>query len=335
MSWIHFKTEGDVEFRGLIYIPKSPPSGFLEKSVDIHRVKMYVRRVFITDELIDFLPRYLSFATGIVDSDDMPLNVSRETLQENALLKAIKRKVVAKILESFKRLADTEPEKFEEFSKEYNTALKFGVLEDKVNSKKLTKLIRFETSLSDKMSSLDDYVKRMKIGQPQIYYVTGTSLADVKGSPFVEKLIKRGYEVIYMTTPIDEYVVQSLSTYGGKKLQSAAKSGLEYGDEDDSVKEEEKANTEKFKPLADWMQKTLGSQVSKVLISNRLTTSPCTIVAGAYGNSALMEKLLATHNSNDARQSGSKQPKVFEINPVRSYKVFSNHKVSSDHSSNA
>ena len=333
LSWTHFKTEGEVEFRSLIYIPKEGPSGYLERSVDNHRIKLYVRRVFITDELIDFLPRYLSFVTGVVDSDDMPLNVSRETLAQHALLKVIKKKVIAKILDLIKRMSLKDPKKYDLFIKEYNTALKFGILEDKDNMKRLSNLIRVETSHSDKLTSLDDYVKRMKVGQPQIYYVTGLSLPELKASPFVEVLIKRGYEVIYFTTPVDEYVVQALSSYGGKKLQSAAKSGLEFGDEDDTGKEELKANQEKFKPLSDWMVKTLGSnqsilppfftilinigsQVSSVVVSNRLLTSACTVVSGVYGQSGLMEKMMRSSNAKDARIN-SAPAKVFEINPVK------------------
>lgn len=197
MNWIHFKAEGEVDFRSILYIPSKSPSGFLTKSEEITRnIKLFVRRVFITDELADFLPRYLGFLRGLVDSDDLPLNVSRETLQQSAILRLIKKKIIGKAMEMFKKMSENE-EEWDKFIREYGIALKLGITEDNANRKKLSKLVRFRSSFSDtKLTSLDDYVKRMKKNQPQIYVCTGNDINEIKRSPFLEKLLGRGYEVL-------------------------------------------------------------------------------------------------------------------------------------------
>ncbi|KAJ3217025.1 hypothetical protein HK099_005618, partial [Clydaea vesicula] len=324
-SWIHFKAEGEVDFRGLLFIPAKAPPNFLQKADDVAKnIKLFVRKVFITDELLDFLPRYLSFLKGLIDSDDLPLNVSRETLQHSAMLKLIKKKVIGKAMEMLKKLSKDD-DKWESFIKEYGTALKLGIIEDTSNRKKLSKLIRFHTSHVEengesKMTSLDDYVSRMKKGQPQIYVCTGADLDEIKRSPFTEKLLGRGYEVLYLPDAIDEYVVQSLNEYDGKKLQSIAKAGLKYGDEESTEsKNTKEAQAEQFKPLTEFLQTTLSAYVDKVTISNLLTKSPCAIIASEHGITGTMEKLM----QNQALGSGDdfmrnyylKQKKIFEINP--------------------
>ncbi|KAJ3091347.1 hypothetical protein HK102_000884 [Quaeritorhiza haematococci] len=320
MSWIHFFAEGEVEFRAMLFIPAKAPAQFMQKAEAVlQNIKLYVRRVFITDELPDFLPRWLSFLKGLVDSDDLPLNVSRETLQAHAMLKIIKKKLIGKAIEMFNNLAK-DAEKYTEFFKEFGMAIKLGVLEDRsANRKKLTKLLRYKSSKSeDKLISLEDYVKRMKKGQPQIYYVTGVSLEEILNSPLVEKITARGYEVLYMYEPLDEYLMQSLTEYDGHKFQNVAKTGLKYGDEDDEG-EDEKAIAEKYKPLAEWLEKQLTQYVEKVVISNKLTKSPCAIVASEMGLSGTMERIMqaqAFQNENDyMRNFYLRQKKILEINP--------------------
>ncbi|RKO89123.1 Hsp90 protein-domain-containing protein, partial [Blyttiomyces helicus] len=225
LSYIHFRAEGEVDFRAMLFIPKSAPASFMQSSEEVLRsIKLFVRRVFITDEMSDLLPRYLAFLKGLVDSDDLPLNVSRETLQQHSILKVIRKKLIAKALEMFRNLATSDPEKYLEFYAEYGAALKVGVIEDRSNKNKLTKLLRFRSSASgEEFISLETYVARMKQGQKQIYFVTGEDIETLKKSPFVEKLIARGYEVLYMADPVDEYLSQSLDVFDGRKFQHVGK----------------------------------------------------------------------------------------------------------------
>lgn len=320
MAWNHFQAEGEVEFRAILYIPKKAPPRFLQGTDEMLRnIKLFVRRVFITDELPDFLPRYLSFLKGLVDSDDIPLNVSREQLQKASAYLIIKKKLIGKAMEMFRKLSKNE-EKYNEFFKQFGTAIKLGVIEDSNHKKRLTKLLRFSSSVSDKLTSLDGYIKRMKKGQNQIYYITGISLDEVRRSPLVEKPISRGYEVLYFHDPIDEYVVQGLFEYEGHKLQNVAKAGLKYGDEDDFDKANETDQIAKFEALAKWLVQTLNEFIDKVVVSNKLTTSPTAIVASEYGMSGTMEKIMAAQafqtGDDFMRDFYSKQKKIMEINPA-------------------
>ncbi|TPX34206.1 hypothetical protein SmJEL517_g03109 [Synchytrium microbalum] len=319
-AWNHFKAEGEVEFRAILYIPKKAPPKFLQSADEIIRnIKLFVKRVFITDELVDFLPRYLSFLKGLVDSDDIPLNVSREQLQHSTALKVIKKKLIGKAMEMFRKLSKND-EKYNEFFKQFGTAIKLGAIEDQTHKKRLTKLLRFSSSASDDLTSLDGYIKRMKKGQQQIYFVTGISLDEIKRSPLIEKPITRGYEILYFHEPIDEYLAQGLFEYEGKKLQNVAKAGLKYGDEDDVDKDKESDQTATFEPLTKWLVGALEEFIEKVVVSNKLTKSPTAIVATEYGMSGTMEKIMAAQ----AFQSGddfmkdfySKQKKILEINPT-------------------
>lgn len=248
----------------------------------------------------------------------MPLNVSRETLQQHRLLKMIRRKVIRKALDLIKSLSEDE-EKYEEFLKQYSTNLKLGVIEDVKNRKKLMKLLRFHSSHEDKRTSLEDYVSRMKKKQRQIYFLTGNTLEEIKKSPFVELVIARGFEVLYMDEPIDEYVLQSVRDFDRKGFQNVAKDGLKFGDESVEVKKKREELNEKFRPLADYLSAILSKWVGKVDISNRLTTSPCAIVAAQAGWSGNMERLMTSQalgsNEDPTREYMASQKKTFEINP--------------------
>jgi heat shock protein beta len=285
----------------------------------LRNIKLFVRRVFITDELPDFLPRYLSFLRGLVDADDIPLNVSREQLQQASAYLLIKKKLIGKAMEMFRRLSKDEV-KYNEFFKQFGTAIKLGAIEDSTHKKRLTTLLRFSSSASDNLTSLDSYIKRMKKGQSQIYFVTGISLDELKRSPLVEKPISRGYEVLYFHDPIDEYVVQGLFEYEGHKLQNVAKAGLKYGDEDDVDKETATDQAVQFEALTKWLVETLNEFIEKVVVSNKLTTSPTAIIASEYGMTGTMEKIMAAQafqsGDNFMRDFYSKQKKIMEINPA-------------------
>ncbi|KXS11474.1 heat shock protein [Gonapodya prolifera JEL478] len=289
-AWIHFKAEGEHEFRSLLYAPAK--GGNLNSIDHVWNIKLYVRRVFITDELPGFLPRWLTFLKGLVDSDDFPLNVSRETLQNSDILKFIKGKIISKALEMFKTLSYDE-EKYKPFLKEYGTHLKVGIIEDRSHAKKLMKLVRF-ASTAHNFTSLDSYVNRMKSKQAQIYVMTGESIDEMKISPFVEKVVARGYEVLLAEDPIDEYLFQNIFEYEGKPFQNVAKVGLKFGDESEDEAKQLKDAEEKYKPLTEFLQATLSEFVEKVVISNRLTKSPAAIVASSWGWTAHTEKLMTS-----------------------------------------
>ncbi|KAJ3290410.1 hypothetical protein HDU79_003218 [Rhizoclosmatium sp. JEL0117] len=316
MGHTHFYAEGDNDFKSILFIPKKAPTNFMQTmEKGIKNIKLFVRRVFITDDT-ELLPRWLGFLTGLVDSDDLPLNVSRETLQKHSLLKTIKKKVVAKAIEMIRTIANDE-DKYKEFFKQYGVALKLGIIEDHKNKDKLIKIVRFHSSHSeDGMTTLADYKKRMKSKQPQIYYVTGSSLKEVQNSPVVEVPLARGYEVIYMVDPLDEYLLNNLSEFEGTPLQSLSKAGLQYGDED---KEQEESLKEEFATLSEWLNLVLVEQVESVTISTRLAKSPAAVIANKMGISGNMEKIM----NAQALQTGENMmmnyyqtlKKSMEINP--------------------
>jgi len=327
LGHIHFKAEGEVEFRSILYIPGTAPGNlFSSAEMTMDNIKLYVRRVFITDMDVEgLLPKYLKFIKGIVDSDDLPLNISRETLQQHKMLKVIKKKLTRKALDMIKKIADDSEEKYEKFLDEYATSLKLGIMEDASNRKRLSKLLRFKSSVSEANEeskrgiSLDSYVERMKKNQESIFFLAGASLEEIKSSPFLERLQARGYEVLFMHEPIDEYCLQSMTDYEGHKFQNVAKEGLKFGDEDEDDKEAAKALEETFKPLGDYLKGILSKTVEKVVVSNRLTTSPVALVASQYGWSGNMERIMraqAYAQSNDPMaQYHATQKKVLEINP--------------------
>nr|ATN45250.1 heat shock protein 90 [Mythimna separata] len=312
----HFVAEGEVTFRALLFVPRvQPADSFNRYGTKTDHIKLYVRRVFITDEFNDLMPNYLAFIQGIVDSDDLPLNVSRETLQQHKLIKIIKKKLVRKVLDMLKKIPDTE---YDSFWKEYSTNIKLGVIEDPSNRSRLAKLLRFHSSRGDSMTFLADYVERMKPNQNHIYYIAGSSRAEVEKSPFAERLVRRGYEVLYLTEAVDEYCLSSLPEYDGKKFQNIAKEIFDL-EENDQQKERLEAYKKQFEPLTTWLGNKLSTWVTRCVVSRRLDRSPAALAATAFGWTGNMERLAlsnAHQKADDAqRKHHLTQKKMLEINP--------------------
>ncbi|CAF0912972.1 unnamed protein product [Brachionus calyciflorus] len=316
----HFVAEGEVTFKSILYVPKTAPSDLFQnynKKAD--SIKLYVRRVFISETVDDLLPKYLSFVRGVVDSDDLPLNVSRETLQQNKLLKVIKKKLVRKILDMIKKLSEAD---FDLFHKEYSTNIKLGVIEDSTNRVRLAKLLRFGTSALDKakVTSLEKYVERMKEKQEFIYFIAGNNRDELEKSPFVERLLSKGYEVLYLTDPIDEYCMQSLPEFDGKRFQNVAKDGLNI-DKSKQAEEKLKEIQKSYEPLINWMKDgPLKDKVENVKVSTRLVKTPMALVANQYGYSGNMERITRAQayqksGGDSASQYYFSQKKILEINP--------------------
>ncbi|XWS20939.1 hypothetical protein CRYUN_Cryun30bG0012500 [Craigia yunnanensis] len=336
LAWSHFTAEGDVEFKAVLFVPPKAPQDLYESYYNSNKanLKLYVRRVFISDEFDELLPKYLSFLKGLVDSDTLPLNVSREMLQAHSSLKTIKKKLIRKALDMIRKIAeedldessgkdekeveksDDDDEKKGQYTKfwnEFGKSIKLGIIEDATNRNRLAKLLRFESSKSDgKLTSLDQYISRMKPGQKDIFYITGTSKEQLEKSPFLERLKKKNYEVIFFTDPVDEYLMQYLMDYDGKQFQNVSKEGLKIGK--DSKNKELK---ESFKELTKWWKGALASEnVEEVKISNRLDNTPCVVVTSKYGWSANMERIMQSQTLSDAsKQAYMHGKRVLEINP--------------------
>jgi HSP90 family molecular chaperone len=347
MFYTHFSVEGEVEFKSLLFIPGRAPYNVFDTSVSSNNIRLFVKRVFITDEFKDLLPRYLNFVKGVVDSEDLPLNVSREQLQESKILKIIKKKLVRKALMMFADIAEndkkleaakdkkgeeekeTETEKsdddvssgkvlkeitFPKLWEEFGKNLRLGLIEDGTNRARLTKLLRYKSSKSeDKYISLQDYVDRMPESQKNIYFLTDESIERIKQAPVLEDALKRDVEVLYMVDPIDEYVVGHVTDFGGKKLVNLAKEGISVSDRSSTEKKIEKARKAKYEPLLKWFKDLLGDKVTKVTLTRRLTGEPVILSSPQHGQSARMHRLMQAQTLGE-KQTEKAPKRVMEVN---------------------
>jgi molecular chaperone HtpG len=334
LEHLHFSVEGQVDFKALLFIPKRAPydlfDGQTKRKSDI---KLYVKKVFITDDFEDLIPEYLKFVKGVIETDDVPLNISREMLQQNKLMKIIGKNIVKKILEMCTSISE-DSDKFRIFYEQYSKHIKLGVHEDTTNRNKLATLLRYETSKSNgDLLSLDEYIENMKEGQENIYYMTSDSIKSIENSPFLDYFKSKDYEVLFMIDPLDEYITQQLRDYKEKKILCITKENVDLNANEEEKKDHEQYNND-FKVVCDYIKLILNDKVEKVIVSNRLEKYPFLLSTSEYGWTANMQRIAKaqTFGKQDSMQYMMGK-KILEISPK--HNIIQNMKFKLDSSSDA